>query len=300
METSIFRHDRLLGRAYAGAELGCDFDADDEGRFHVLVSVDPDTRGAGVYAMHDFGPSSALSAAPLVHLECFDLCSRDDGAPMIDAFGMLSELRSVEERARIALPLCGRLRSRTFDAFVEDGHAHGSYVAGRNVGIAFGVVESWLARWPYTDQQSARRQRELEITTVSPNRWVCGLFSGATVEKAARVQYCCTRAPAQVRTAIESARNQRRREAIADAWCIALYAMHRTWDEACMLAYPAQPRGRRLAAARDDELQSPWRTPLSTLTVPELKAMLRVQGLPTSGVKGELLSRVRASAAYDV
>ena len=44
---------------------------------HVFAFVDSDTRGAGVYALHDFGPSGELSAALLVHLECFNMCARN-------------------------------------------------------------------------------------------------------------------------------------------------------------------------------------------------------------------------------
>lgn len=297
--TSRERVARFFGKSYAYNDEN--FNATDDpldlGRYHALLTVDPDTKGAGVFVVHDFGARDARNLIPRVSTSVFPLSRRDDEVPVIDGYDLSRELTkawSCSPEGRMQLGM-----STVLDGYIENGHSHGSFVAGRNVGVALGAVEAWTEKWPHCDHSPEARARDVRIELLTPNTWVVGLFNTKTMSKSSRVQYCAEHAPDEIRHAMDVARRQRHRryeEAIADAWCMALYAMHRAYDEACVLAFPHAPHGAKFSTAYDDESTSPWRRPFSTLTSEELRCLLRRHKLATAGGKPQLLARVREAA----
>ena len=120
------------------------------------------------------------------------------------------------------------------------------------------------------------------------------MFGAPAATKHERVTYCGAHAPEEVRDALASCPSRRQREAVADSWCMILYAMHRVHDEARARAFPARGGALPLVSAHEDDRCSPWRTPFSTLTVPELKDLLRKQRMRVGGSRDELRARVCA------
>ena len=289
---------RMQGKRYSertpdrNSESSSDFAPLDLCRYHVLTTVDPDTNGSGWLLIHDFGIKNKDGHFVRSMLRHFPLKRAASGA--IDGldmyYSLMAAVRLRPDEMRIG-------ESAVVDAFVEDAHAHGSYRCGVSVGIAMGVMESWTCRWPHCDHDSERRARDACVSLISATTWTTGLFNckqGRAPDKQARIAYCMKHAPQEVRSAIEDATNANKKkhaESLADSWCMALYAMHRAYDEACVQAFPRRPTRPLLSTAIEDERTSPWRTPLSTLTVPELKSLLRAHRCSVTGDKAQLRAR---------
>jgi len=303
------RHARFFGREYSGPiaqDSIVDLEAIDGAsrRYQTILAFDPDTRGAGVCVIHDFALPTPDAHASRSAVEVFALKRRDGRDPLIDATDLVFHLDSALSAGTLRQPRRGVGLDTTLDVFVENAHAQGSYVAGRNVGIVYGAVAGWLAtQRPHNAHPPARRARDCGVTLVSPNAWIRGLF-GENVSKDERVCACRSHAPPEIQAGIAQAgqvdRNRRLAEAIADAWCIALYAMHRAWDEAVASTFPRSPRGlTRLVSEVDNERDARYRELFSTLTRDELPRMLRRGGQSATGDKNERAERARACVTDD-
>ncbi len=296
--TSI-RLARYYGEQYCDEDQFDDVEPDSKvprvsiGRWHVIVTVDPDTFGAGILTVHDFRARDGNGHCARVFTRVFHLQPRGDMRGVVDGAQLLRTIRAAWAQCTCTLPIVVG-DTGTIDVYVENGHARGSFLAGRNVGIALGVVDAWVETWPRCDQTASVRARNAHVALLSPNQWVSGLFGSPAATKDERVTYCGARAPEEVRAALVSCRSRRQREAIADSWCMLLYAMHRVHDEARARAFPARADALPLVSAHEDDRCSPWRTPFSTLTVPELKELLKRQRMRVGGARDELRARVCA------
>lgn len=118
----------------------------------------------------------------------------------------------------------------TIDFVVENGHAQGSFGAGRNIGIVTGVCEASLH-----DQYD---ERYASTAFLSPNTWVSGLFGDGCRAKPERVALFSATGSTEVQAAIAQSavvlRDSRLAESTADATAMALFSYHWARDEACM------------------------------------------------------------------
>lgn len=183
----------------------------------------------------------------------------------------------------------------TLDFVVENGHAQGSFEAGRNIGIVGGVCEATLGF-------EGAHAWAAETTFLSPNTWISGLFGDEYRQKRERVRLFSEFAPPEIRAAIEESvrvdRTGRFAESIADATAMALYFYHRAWDEACVATFPKQPLDViRLDVEVQNERDAPYRALFSTLRKDEVQRLLRSVKLWKQGdhrlSRGALAQRVR-------